>query len=530
MIGGNTITYKHQQPIFNGNKFVEVGGAGCIASENHNTGVISFRLKTSGTGTEQIIFTSTKESGASNECFVSTQNNSTSSCLYFKHYAQSGSKLRFYINSLSKDFLADGKFHYCSIPIDGLNNRMIIDSVTYENSDLTFLEGSKTTSLFMLTSISAINLGRLYRWGDSSDILYFKGLISELKITNVADTTTYYSCSISDTNLDATHLTYINKNESLNLGIVNGAYDLSENNETITENGTAAIDYVPNKYGIENTAIEFDGVDQNASFSAVTIDKDAGAFYIRFKLLSWVSGNYGNNNVLLSNNSTGFRYLGVASSGRLYGETNTNGEFYVSVLDAISLNKWYDLFCVFSTSTCYTYLNGKLIDEQILYNNLTLSELNGVVDGLLNKTFSNSVIDKFTVYNYAMSAEDIKATYKAIPENNSIFAVTDQSTLSQVGFRCDFSSGRTIIHWGDGAFEEMTSGVELLHDYSKVGKYDIRVTNSVNLINIFADNCNLINVQFAKLLTIDLLYIYDNFTLGNFAIPKNLSILHIRSG
>ncbi len=191
--------------------------------------------------------------------------------------------------------------------------------------------------------------------------------------------------------------------------------DLSPNAHAITPSSTLAKTF--NRYGGTAKAVEFDGIDQNASFTPITISKNSGAFRIRFKLNGYVAGNLADRQCFFSNTSQSFSQLltSVTSGiGNFTGETNTNNDRFVNLTSFLELEKWYDIIFNFKSNVCRTYISGKMIDLQSITDDLTVSKLNGVQIST-NKTFSNCVIDKFEIRDTPFSEEEMKAMYKEYP-------------------------------------------------------------------------------------------------------------------
>jgi len=156
-------------------------------------GIIEFDYKTT-LSTEQAVISLTDVNTVQNDSNTSINiNRGIGEAIQF--VSANPTQYFFFVSTLAEDYFYDGAYHSIKLIIDGINNRFIIDGVTYEDTDITFSGGTKTTNSFMPSVISNMNVGRRYVIGAVGQLLddwYCVGTIKNLKIKNVAETVTYY--------------------------------------------------------------------------------------------------------------------------------------------------------------------------------------------------------------------------------------------------------------------------------------------------------------------------------------------------
>ena len=178
---------------FTGSNFEEVTDTNILNPMSGITnGVIEFEYRTTST-TKQGVFSITNTLGGGINNFADINiNEGVGEPIRFA--AAFDNDLLFNVNSLADNYFQDGEWHTVKCIIDGNNNRFIIDGNTYQDTQLTFTTGDKTTSKFFPLNNNFLNLGRRKVWGVAQVLeqAYCTGDMRNFKITNVAETVTYY--------------------------------------------------------------------------------------------------------------------------------------------------------------------------------------------------------------------------------------------------------------------------------------------------------------------------------------------------
>ena len=135
---------------FNGDNSIDISSA-IPTIGGKDTGVIRFNYKSTMT-TVTCIY----NFGAPNSSYDNLGiyiGELTSSYMYESisyNFVSPNGQLKFAVE-LGNNYLNDDVWHEVEIVIDGINNRIIIDSIIYQDTDLTFINGDKTTRLFTNT-------------------------------------------------------------------------------------------------------------------------------------------------------------------------------------------------------------------------------------------------------------------------------------------------------------------------------------------------------------------------------------------
>ena len=108
---------------------------------------------------------------------------------------------------------------------------------------------------------------------------------------------------------------------------------------------------------------------------------------------------------------------------------------------------------------------------------------------------------------------------------------TNQSSLQTVGIYLVFSAGAPIkVDWGDGSeFENFTSGVELIHNYTATGTYEIKIysQNIENITTVRADNSRISSVELLELSKLIDLRLNQNMIAGIINLPSMTGVLYL---
>ena len=159
-------------------------------------------------------------------------------------------------------------------------------------------------------------------------------------------------------------------------------------------------------------ALSFDGSDDYVALSSFTVSTNNGTIALWFKTSADFSANYGGQGNLISQNSKYYSYLAVLGNGTvpygIYGETNTNSDYFVSMAGAAPVGVWNHIAVSFYNKTAKTYLNSVLIQTSPVADSaLTLDRIGG-----RTTEFFNGKIDDVRFYDTALSAEDIEQLYQ----------------------------------------------------------------------------------------------------------------------
>ena len=154
-----------------------------------------------------------------------------------------------------------------------------------------------------------------------------------------------------------------------------------------------------------NSSLNFDGSDDyiNIGSTAITIGND-------FTISTWTKTVSSLQRPIISNRSTGRMYFGIASGkGFLYYSSSSPPG--VSSLASINDNTWHHLLLVRSGTTSTFYIDGKFDSATTQTGYVaTASPINIGFDPS-NVEYYPGLIDDVRIYNYALTAEQVKQVF-----------------------------------------------------------------------------------------------------------------------
>lgn len=212
---------------------------------------------------------------------------------------------------------------------------------------------------------------------------------------------------------------------------------------------------------VSNKCLQFDGNNDNIQ-RADDSDFDFGAG-VSFSVSVWIkhSENTSGQDILISKfNEAGYKILmeadGDITCGLDYDSTWSPADSVTSTAANYDDNKWHQVTCVKDANTSLTlYIDGTSVgtpDSSLTNSTLTNSDPLYVgidADGTSNPWLGH--IDDFKIYNYALSASQVKADFNS---GSSVLGAKTQSPLSNglVGYwKLDESSGNASDSSGNSA-------------------------------------------------------------------------------
>jgi len=419
------LTYTERYELFNGNRYLSVDDSTII--QNKATGRITGRFKLEDNGEEQVIL-SYHNSAATTSLHRIEINSAVGSFRFY--YFDGTNSLSFspITSLLPLDHFVDGLYHTFDITVDGINNKMILDSILYEDTDLLFDLGSKTTSLFSPVTLTSLILGvnsGKFSGSDIGLVTFSNGLISDLIVYDTDLTTPLYTLNTNGTEITASSPTTWIKNVILDLQYNNSNVDISDVPKTITASGTEV--YSDGRYGEVLSARDFSGTDRWDTMSNPTqldifnisgVVKRVGSTYAAYLMTSLDSTNTTD---LLGNMGVVFTGLGLIVVWDNYNGVSYGGGYY-----PVDIDTWYYVSVNYDSinETVDVYINGKLV--QLLHNSNYVGDYTrvqplGVVDINIGNKSNGGRQTSGLVYNtkirsYLMSKTEIKAEFKKYPK------------------------------------------------------------------------------------------------------------------
>ncbi len=119
----------------------------------------------------------------------------------------------------------------------------------------------------------------------------------------------------------------------------------------------------------------------------------------------------------------------------------SNGEDWCTFTnwENVSLNKWYHLVMTYDSNSgnIKSYRNGVLNATCAHSGTLTVTSNNLFIGGKNEEQRFNGSIDEVSIYNYSLSAEQIRANYQAGIENHTPNVIVSQETSLGENWKCE---------------------------------------------------------------------------------------------
>jgi hypothetical protein len=215
---------------------------------------------------------------------------------------------------------------------------------------------------------------------------------------------------------------------------------------------------------VSGKCLWFDGTAVYAQLnSSITLSYLDSSISFWINVNSIPSGSYGSRSQCLSyDNNYGHRFIGPTTSKSLQSEGDTNGEYWVSTSsNSLPFNQWNHVVITAEDGEVKTYINGVLKGTRTVTSNLTLNKIGSQDHGDYDQ-FCDADIDEVKVYDYARTADQVKADYNAgksglsSDKGSAVAFGNQQSAINNlsdglVGYwKMDESSGNVIDASGNG--------------------------------------------------------------------------------
>ena len=250
------------------------------------------------------------------------------------------------------------------------------------------LNASVPSSLSMIQSDVSVVFGR---WYGNYNSYYFDGLIDDVKIYNYVRTPAQIAW---DYNRGAP-VGWWRMDEGQ--GITAKDYSGNGNNGTLT-NMDPATDWVAGK---NNGALDFDGSNDRISTSALT-----GKYSGLVSISAWVYHNSTSDWDDIVAGSCGDLLFGFNSNTISFGG-QCNSPFGPVSYSATLEGGWHHVAGVYNGSTAKIYLDGNAVQSLNRSGSFTPSAL-GIGSTPTGGEYFNGKLDDVRIYNYALSAEQVK--------------------------------------------------------------------------------------------------------------------------
>lgn len=299
------------------------------------------------------------------------------------------------------------KWHLLTATFDGREARI------YENGEL--LKKQDCTG-----SIGA-SLGDLYigfdEWGD----LCFKGNMDDLKIYNRALSASEITGLYND-GLEESPELLTQKNGLVAHYKFNGNYKDASNNDNDAELAAGKVTFVNGKNGKaakfkkgtylevpDSTSLDFDEGFTMTGWVKTTNDEDIMAILNKPGVSTSPYSDDLNFSIKMMHDFYDFYYVPFGF------QTGEEGSRYS--MEKSTKNKWVHVGVTFDTKEIRWYYNGKLVKKEKLPDNYEKNMAHGLGELMIGSDGDLhfvGTLDEMKLYNYALSAKEIKADYKEV--------------------------------------------------------------------------------------------------------------------
>lgn len=248
------------------------------------------------------------------------------------------------------------------------------------------------------------------------------------------------------------------------------------------------------RFGMQSKAYNFDGLDDNIILSSTNninfATQQSISFWIYFSSLPISESIVFSQQSSSSTSAIGYS-ISLNSSGKLnYRVGNGNSSSYSGVLNnAININQWNHLVCLFDSGKQEVYLNGQLLNSTLQPNafigfpNLDI-QIGSNTWGSQNAINFGGIIDDVAIYNRSLTSNEILALYNGCI---NVFQIqpSNQNALSSstVQFSAQSSDPSATYQWQT----DFGLGFQTLNN---AGQYSGTNTATLTISNVTLSNNN----------------------------------------
>ena len=168
-------------------------------------------------------------------------------------------------------------------------------------------------------------------------------------------------------------------------------------------------------------SIVFDGVDQYATFSRITMAKESATIMSWCYVDDFTTGKSNAGRIFVKDSSDTYRKMIVFFDGEYGFETNTNSDpFELSgattgpVADSgITTGTFFHFALVFDSSTSYGYVNGDLTDSTGIADSMNLNRIGQESSSASYPAYMKGKVFNIMIYDTVLSAKEISQNFNA---------------------------------------------------------------------------------------------------------------------
>ncbi|OXS65593.1 hypothetical protein B1B04_24905 [Lysinibacillus sp. KCTC 33748] len=188
----------------------------------------------------------------------------------------------------------------------------------------------------------------------------------------------------------------------------------------------------------EGSAMDFNGVNQYVTFNSPILP--LGAKTIRFKMLN--RQNKTTSRIICTSSSTTVGDLSITLTDNLLQLSIRHSVGSVhNFIEAIDLNKWYDIMITFDGATIGSNIRMYVNDKEKFHGLLTSNEQSGInmrlgniASTLIATDYFNGQLDDFQIYNKALSPSDFtqKRLVVKTSDNKNLVLSPDTARVKEI--------------------------------------------------------------------------------------------------
>ncbi len=421
-------TYEEKYPIWNDDRYLKVENPTTLGVDGLTDGVIEFEFNTSFESRQNVYSASNLLASNNSSSYISL---AASGAIRFISFSSIG-VLNFYINSLPIFEFCDGNRHSVLVIIDKIDNRIEVDGMVYNSSNLTFVSGNKNSGVFMPPDLTSLKIGYLDVIFNSNPAQgnFFKGIIYNFNIKSLDELTTVYSLTTNGSQITASSPTTLIKNTLLELPFNNSIVDESDSPVTVTAHNSPT--FVANRYGVNNSALSCTGNAYVGWNNTTEIPIYTVSGWIKSNNI--IDTNHLNFLITDGNNTGIYAVFGqvavmlVRAHIRIIWRMTPSTAYGALLENVVELGVRLYIVVKFDSinNTIALIVNGKDLTSSLVQETGYTYDINeiqplqtgtifhGSQDNLLTRT-SDCVIDDIVIRKYLISEEELKAEYLKYP-------------------------------------------------------------------------------------------------------------------
>lgn len=354
------------------------------------------------------------------------------------------------------------QFSMSGVPIDLRKWHLL--TATFNGKEARIYENGKLLKKQNCTGAIGASLGDLYigldEWGD----LCFKGNMDDLRIYNRALSAKEVE-SLYDKGLDESPELLTQKDSLIAHYRFNGDYKDASGFGNDAELAAGKVTFVEGKNGKaakfkkgtylevpDNTSLDFDEGFTMTGWINTSNDSDMMAVLNRPGVSTSPYSESLNYRILMMHDYYDFYYVPFDY------QTDEEGSRYV--MDKTTKNKWVHLGVTFDTKEIRWYINGKLVKKEEVpdyYENNMAHGLGDLMIGSDGKLHFVGTMDELKLYNYSLSAKEIKEDYNEVDSLSISKANQDKIKSMKKGNTVTLVTSRKYIETGKTS--KLKSGV-----------------------------------------------------------------------